>query len=71
MPRKMHGGDRVGQATAPLVIANEGVVSRQFLEPMGPDRAARIVLGVTEPVRGSQSGRPAAERGHGDPCTVA
>ena len=60
----------VGQAAAPLVIANEGVISRQFLEPMRPHRTTRIVLGMAEPVRGSQERRLTAKRGHCDPCTI-
>jgi hypothetical protein len=61
----------IGQAAAPLVIANESVVSRQFREPVSPYRTARIVLGMAEPVRGSQKRWSAAQGCHCDPCTVA
>ena len=64
------GGGPVRQPTAALVISDIGVVLRQRLEPVRPDRASRVVLDMAQPMGSSQQGRAAPDRGHGNLGTV-
>ena len=60
----------IREATAALVIANQGVVASQLLEPVVPDRALPIELEVRHPVRGFDQGLPPAMHGIGDTDTI-
>src|SRR5215207_10134822 len=71
-PRLKRIGRRrpVRQSAAPLVVPDVGMVLRQRLQPVRPDRASRILFDMAEPVSSAQQWRPAADRGHRDLGTV-